>query len=76
MEFYQVRKISTYALNIQVLVCITVKKVSEFGLFPGPDRRGGGGGGGGPPPPPPPPPFGLNSEIYMMHPEVVTGGVL
>ena len=64
MEFYQVRKISTYALNIQVLVCITVKKVSEFGLFPGPDRR------------PPPPPFGLNSEIYMMHPEVVTGGVL
>ena len=63
MEFYQVRKISTYALNIQVLVCITVKKVSEFGLFPGPDRR-------------PPPPFGLNSEIYMMHPEVVTGGVL
>ena len=65
MEFYQVRKISTYALNIQVLVCITVKKVSEFGLFPGPDRRG-----------PPPPPFGLNSEIYMMHPEVVTGGVL
>ena len=67
MEFYQVRKISTYALNIQVLVCITVKKVSEFGLFPGPDRRN---------PPPPPPPFGLNSEIYMMHPEVVTGGVL
>ena len=44
MEFYQVRKISAYALNIQVLVCITVKKVSEFGLFPGPDR---------PPPPPP-----------------------
>ena len=39
MEFYQVRKISTYALNIQVLVFITVKKVSEFGLFPGPDRR-------------------------------------
>ena len=38
MEFYQVRKISAYALNIQVLVCITVKKVSEFGLFPGPDR--------------------------------------
>ena len=69
MEFYQVRKISTYALNIQVLVCITVKKVSEFGLFPGPDRRP-------PPPPPPPPPFGLNSEIYMMHPELVTGGVL
>ena len=65
MEFYQVRKISTYALNIQVLVCNTVKKFSDFGLFPGPDRR-----------PPPPPPFGLNSEIYMMHPEVVTGGVL
>ena len=62
MEFYQVRKISAYALNIQVLVCITVKKVSEFGLFPGPDR--------------PPPPFGLNSEIYMIHPEVVSGGVL
>ena len=37
MEFYQVRKISAYALNIQVLVCITVKQVSEFGLFPGPD---------------------------------------
>ena len=64
MEFYQVRKISAYALNIQVLVCITVKKVSEFGLFPGPDR------------PPRPPPFGLNSEIYMIHPEVVSGGVL
>ena len=63
MEFYQVRKISAYALNIQVLVCITVKKVSEFGLFPGPDR-------------PPPHPFGLNSEIYMIHPEVVAGGVL
>ena len=66
MEFYQVRKISAYALNIQVLVCITVKKVSEFGLFPGPDRG----------PDRPPPPFGLNSEIYMIHPEVVSGGVL